>query len=236
MAQMDTDILEERIIIPGGPVPLAGRIAYPSSGQPGAVALIAGAHPLLGGHTENNIVDTVRTRLAAAGAMAMSFDYRGINRDDGSALDWQRMISEFWNAGRVPEEQLWLDDAEIAMTHCRALLEVPIVLVGYSFGGWIVSRLAERTTPAAVICISPNPAQHDLGGLDTSDMPRLVISSDNDFSCSPEDMRNWLSGLSGEVRHVLLPGAEHFFRQRESDVADAAVRFLIDIGLFKAHP
>ncbi|MCA9255109.1 MAG: alpha/beta fold hydrolase [Phycisphaerales bacterium] len=230
------DILEERLRFESDGLSLEARLAYEQHIQPACAALIAGAHPLLGGHAENNVAQSLRSDLAAAGVATMTFNYRGVIRDDGSDLDWSRMVSEFWERGSVPEEALWWRDAKSALRELRRCVEVPIVLVGYSFGCWIVSRLIDCASPAAVICVSPNPGQHDMPALRRNRGPLLVVSSDDDFSCSLDELRRWFADLPAPKQHTLIPQAEHFFRGREREVSAAATTFLVDAGLLGDQP
>lgn len=200
---------------------LNGQLAYPESGRPHWAALIVGAHPLLGAKPGNNIVDALRSSLAMNGAVTMSFSYRGTGASDSGNLDWQRMISDFWRDSHVAEESTWLEDGRSALEFLRTVVRSPIVLVGYSFGCWIVSCLHATRNAAAAVFISPNPTQHDLSGINAGGIPLLVISSDNDFSCPVEILRSWFDSLHNPKTHVLIPQGEHFFRGREAEVAEA---------------
>lgn len=229
--QTDVVILDELTRFESDGLSLEGRLAYPESANPTFAALIAGAHPLLGGREENNVADAVRTGLAAAGAVAMTFNYRGVGGSEAGGFDWERMIADFWREGRVPEEQLWLSDAKNALNHLRTIIDAPKVLVGYSFGCWVISQLAAAANPPATILISPNPTQHDLSGVDTASAPLLVVSSDNDFSCPLDSLQAWFTERHDPKRHALLPGAEHFFRQREAEVVENVCNFLNECGV-----
>ncbi|MCB9852678.1 MAG: hypothetical protein H6819_06255 [Phycisphaerales bacterium] len=230
----DAQALDELICIHCDSIRLDAQLTYPATGAPRFAALVVGAHPLLGGHAGNNVVNALRSGLGAKNAIAMSFNYRGVGGGEPTDLDWPRMISDFWKSSSVPEERLWIQDARCALHHIRSLAQAPAVLIGYSFGCHVVSELLKSDSAAASICISPNPIQHDLGGLESHPMPRLVISSDNDFSCPPEAMAAWFLKLSGNSRHVLIPNAEHFFRGREPEVVDACMAFMNDVGVREA--
>ena len=130
-------------------------------------------------------------------------------------MDSQRMISDFWKDNRVFEESLWLEDGRSALHHFKSAVTCPVVLIGYSFGCWVVSELSISSRPAAIVCVSPNPTQHDLSGLSAAAAQLRVISSDNDFSCSLEAMQTWFCKLQPKKHHTLIPQAEHFFRGRE---------------------
>lgn len=226
---VDVPTLDELIRIQRDSICLDARLTYAASGSPLFAALVVGAHPLLGGHADNNVVNALRSGLAANSAIAMSFNYRGVGGSEPTDMDWPRMISEFWKSASVPEERLWIEDGHIAVRRLRELTEAPIVLVGYSFGCRVVSDLANSETTLATICVSPNPTQNDLSGLETRTGPLLVISSDNDFSCPLETIATWFSQLSGPKHNLLIPNAEHFFRCREGEVVDGCLEFLREV-------
>lgn len=226
---VDAPILDELIRIQCDSLCLDAQLTYAASGSPRFAALVVGAHPLLGGHADNNVVNALRSGLAAHNAIAMSFNYRGVGGSDPTDLDWPRMISEFWKSASVPEEGLWIEDGHFALRRLRKLTQAPIVLVGYSFGCLVVSDLATSEATLATICVSPNPSQHDLSGLETRTGPLLVISCDNDFSCPSETIANWFAQISGPKHHLLIPDAEHFFRCREGEVVNGCLAFLHDL-------
>lgn len=224
------EILEERIRLTAGEQVVDGLIAYPSTGRPRFSALIAGAHPLLGGGAGNNIVKMLREGLSSTGA-TFAMDYPMPSSAEGSER-WERMVSEFWRTSHVPEERHWLDGGRLAFEQLQRIIDAPIVLIGYSFGCWVASELAASTGVHAVICISPNPGEHELSGLNSRKAPLLIVASDNDFSCPAPTLRDWYQPIAKPKRLDVLSGAEHFFRGRESEVLGAVRSFLVGLHLW----
>lgn len=225
------EALDEIVQFDCGECRLAGRLSYPANGRPTMAAVLMGAHPLLGGDVDNNVIAAIRHALAAHGAAALSFAYRGTRGDDSAGLDWERMIADFWRDQRVPEEALWLEDARAACRWLRTNVRARVVLFGYSFGCRLLSELLPSREFDALVCLSPNPAAHDLTNLARCGVPLLVVSSDNDFSCSIDDLRRWFEPGLPRRSLIVLHGAEHFFRNRESELTDTVLAFLSEQGL-----
>ena len=228
-----TESFEELVSIPVDGVRLEGRLAYPENRQPTCAALIIGAHPLLGGNMNNNVTTALRFGLAERGAAALTFEYRRPTEKDGAEIDWSAMLSDFWRTSHVAQEPAWRGDAGAALKYLQRAVPGPIVLIGYSFGCWALAELSAQIAAAALVCISPNPNDHDLGLLKSGAGPLLVVSSDNDFSCTPEKLKEWYDSLSGPKELICFPSAEHFFRGREDEVVRAVADLLLAHGLIE---
>lgn len=226
-----TNQLEEHVSIPGDGITLDGRLAYSENLRPACTVLLAGAHPLLGGNMSNNVVSALRAGLAARGAVALSFEYR--QPADASPDVWAAMLTEFWQSHHVKHEAQWRDDACSAARYLQRICAAPMVLIGYSFGCWAIGKSAAAPGSAAIVFVSPNPVDHDLSAIDTASAPFLVITSDNDFSCTPGQLRIWLDSLDGSYTNRELSGAEHFFRGRETELVDVIAGFLRSAGLIE---
>lgn len=219
-----TNLQEEHVSIPADGVSLDGRLAYPEEDRPSCAVLLIGAHPLLGGNMSNNVVTALRAQLAAHGAAALSFEYGAPS--GASPESWASMLSLFWHTHHVDQEPRWRDHAHWAAQFLQQVTPAPLVLVGYSFGCWVVASLAPAFHPAALVFISPNPVDHDLSSVAAVTVPMLVVTSDDDFSCTPGQLRQWLETLSGGHALHSFTGAEHFFRGREHELGDRVAEFL----------
>jgi len=219
-------------------------------------ALIAGPHPFLGGDMGNNVVSSLLKSLASQGAVTLAFDYGGVGRSEGGPTDWPSVISTFWREGTFKEEDDWADDAGSAIGSLRQwcnlvdgsfvegnfadgnfvdgnLVEgnfvegdLPLVLLGYSFGCWAVVRNLPGSCVKAIVLISPNPKQHTFEQLCDCPVPLLLIHSDNDFTCSVSEMVAWFDTIREPKTRVTISAGEHFFRGHEEQVSDAVVKFL----------
>jgi len=224
----DADICEERVRIEGNQRTLEGVLAYPFDSAPTRCVLIAGPHPLLGGDFHNNVVRALLQGLAAGESVVLAFNYGGIGQSEGGPADWPAVTSQFWRDGTFDEERDWVEDTAAAVAALRRWCDRPLVMIGYSFGCWTVSRQLGQGKVRAVVMISPNPKRHCLDGLRHGRAPLLVIHSDNDFTCSGEECAKWFQTLGEPKRRVLLSAGEHFFRGREPDLVRAVTEFLAE--------
>jgi len=193
--------------------------------------LIAGAHPLLGGNMQNNVTTALRRGLAQQGAAALTFEYRRPTNSDTNDVSWPALIDEFWRTHHVACEPVWRRDSGDALRFLRHAVSASTVLVGYSFGCWSLAELSASNSAAALVCISPNPNDHDLETLRSASAPLLVVTSDNDFSCTLDRLMEWYESLRGPKALECRPGAEHFFRGREDEIVRIVAGFLQSLNL-----
>lgn len=177
--------------------------------RPGVV--VCHPHPLYGGDMANNVVVALCRALAAAGVLALRFNFRGVGGSGGSY------------GGGIGERR----DARAALDFLAGLPEVDgsrLGLVGYSFGALVALTAADKRVHA-LVAVSP-PA----GGLDAAScrrgIPTLLVSGDQD-DIAPAARLPEMAALLGpacEVRSVA--GADHFWWGREQALATVVVEFL----------
>ena len=221
----DSTLTEERVRISGKGRELEGLLAYPAV-DARCAALIAGPHPYLGGDMLNNVVSTLVKALASQGSVTLAFNYGGVGASEGGPTDRPSTMSEFWKHGTFQAEVDWIDDAGSAIASLRQWCDLPLVLIGYSFGCWAVARNLQQSCIEAVVLISPNPTQHDFEGLSSCPAPLLMVHSDNDFTCSVPAMMTWFESIREPKTRTQLPASEHFFRGHETAVATTVLAFL----------
>lgn len=226
------EVCEERVAIRCDGGSLGGVLTYAFDSEPRWSVLIAGPHPFLGGDLKNNVVGALSRNLATAGAVTLAFNYGGIGgRGDDGLTDWSAAISAFWKEGRIAEEADWIHDTAAAIVALRGWCDRPLVLVGYSFGCWAISRNVGDRAARAVVLLSPNPGKHAFDGLDRCDAPLLVLHTDNDFACGVDEVVAWFDGLREPKTRRLLSAGEHFFRGSERAPVEAILEFLADLKL-----
>ncbi len=129
--------------------------------------------------------ERVGGRLADAGFLVVSIDNRGYGASGG-------------DRGHVESFNHYLDDVEDQLVQLRAL-EIPLLLIGHSLGGLIVTAycLDDRPAPDALVAIGPalsvdlRPAQRVmqlLGPLIRRMKPRHEIVDEWDASVFAEDL------------------------------------------------
>ncbi len=190
---------EFKTTIPGdaGAIELACRAGV----SPRAVAVIAHPHPLFGGTMDNKVVTTLARAMAAAGASAYRFNFRGVGKSQGSHDDGrgetQDMLAVISYArGQHPGLPLWLS--------------------GFSFGGAVALAAGAHAAANEMILVAPaferlvgwHMAEGNAGVPETA----LVIHGENDETVLLTSSFDW--ARSRNVPVVVVPGADHFFHQR----------------------
>jgi uncharacterized protein len=216
---MTNEIIRERVSIVGPQGALAGELAYPT-GCPRYACAIFNPHPHMGGSAANPLIAAVAAAVAESGGVSLRFDYAGV-------ADVIASMAAFWETGRAPEDPTMVADAMAAVQWLRrAVGEMPLTLVGYSFGAFVAAECVQDAGPAALAVISPTLVQHDFSSLLRPDCPPLlVVYSDNDFATPLARTQAFVASTSCPVRPHLVRGGEHFFRGVERPVAEVIAGF-----------
>ena len=215
----------ERVSIPGEAGLLAGELSYADGGDAGYLALLLNPHPHMGGSMRNGLIGHLAQDLPRSGAVVLRFDYRGVGGSEGATPDVAQSMAEFWRSGRAPEDEGMIGDARAALRWARqAAPQIPVLLVGYSFGAAAATRLLSEEAVCGAVLIAPTLRQHDFSAAAAPvTPPLLVIYSDNDFATPRDVTESWLTTLDADGRCIV--GADHFFLGLEADVAGATVTF-----------
>lgn len=222
-------IVVEGVRFPAGPYLLEGELAYREDAEaPRGGAVLAGSHPLLGGTMHNNVVRGLGDGLAERGWTTLRFNYRGVGRSQGPAVDVARHVAEFWQTSHVVGEMALCRDVQGAADFLRPIVgpAKPLVLIGYSFGCALLPSVRLPEPPAAFVLIAPPLAKHDYSEFATLKTSLLAIVSEDDFTTEPELLRQWFDRLPGEKKLVQTTRGNHFFRGRESWLVETVVEFL----------
>ncbi|AZC26189.1 MULTISPECIES: alpha/beta fold hydrolase [Pseudomonas] len=174
------------------------------------VALICHPNPVQGGTMLNKVVSTLQRTARDAGLITLRFNYRGVGASEGS---------HDMGTGEV-------DDAEAAAHWLRAKHpQLPLTLLGFSFGGFVAASLGGRLEAQGVQLkhlFMVAAAVTRLRDTDTlaQDCPLTLIQPETDEVIDPQAVYDWSGAL---VRpHELLKVAEcgHFFHGKLTDLKD----------------
>jgi len=195
--------LHERILLDGA----AGKLEVfvePREAARG-VALIAHPHPLFGGSADNKVVTTLARALRELGYATLRPNFRGVGASQGSH---DRGIAE-------------TDDLMQVHTYARQRFgALPVALAGFSFGAYVIARLARRLAdagaPAERLVLVGTAAGFITGDrvydTDAVAPDTIVIHGSADETVPLANVLEWAEPL--ELPVTVIPGADHFFHRR----------------------
>jgi len=157
------------------------------------LAVICHPHPLQGVTMDNKVVTTIARALVQRGWRVVRFDFRGVRDSAGT-----------WDEGRGE-----VDDA-LAVIAAHRVAGEPLVLGGFSFGGYVAAsaaaKLPDADKPLRMVLVAPSTVKHDAPPVieDT-----LLIHGEADDVVPLSASMDWARPQALPV--VVVPGAGHFF-------------------------
>jgi alpha/beta superfamily hydrolase len=203
--------MEQQIRFPSGALMLEGLISLPEpAARTGAV--VCHPHPLYGGEMHNNVVEALVIALRRSGHATLRFNFRGVG---GSSGEHDEGVGE-------------VDDVRAAVTALLARQPFEtLVVAGYSFGSMVGLRAgADDSRVDKLVGVALPFATRDVSFLLGVTKPKLLVSGDRDGYSPIAGLEALYAELDEPKQLAIVSGADHFFRGREAQVADAAVRFL----------
>ena len=183
----------EKVSIPGPAGKLEVAVHMPDV-APRAIAVIAHPLPTMGGTMENKIVTTLAKTFAELGFAALRFNFRGVGASNGEFDDGNGEVDD-------------------ALTVTRYALskygDLPLILSGFSFGGYVQARAAQQLHPRQLVLIAPAVTRYPMPPVPHN---TLLIHGELDEVISLADVMQWARPQLLPI--VVLPGAVHFFPGR----------------------
>jgi alpha/beta superfamily hydrolase len=174
--------------------------------NPAGVALIAHPHPLFGGTAENKVVTTLARAMRDLGCATLRPNFRGVGASEGA-----------FDGGNAETDDL---AAVLAYGRTRFGTQLPIYLAGFSFGAYVVTRLAKKLaeagTPARRLVLVGTAAGYISGDrqyeTEAVATDTIVIHGSKDETVPLANVLKWAEPLELSVN--VIPGADHFFHRR----------------------
>ncbi|MFJ2332618.1 alpha/beta hydrolase [Pseudomonas helleri] len=191
---------------------------YLDSAEPRGLALLCHPNPVQGGTMMNKVVSTLQRTARDAGFVTLRFNYRGAGASGGS---------HDMGSGEV-------DDALAAARWLRAKYpDLPLTLLGFSFGGFVAASLggrleAEGVKLAHLFMVAPAVMRlRDKDALPQT-CPITVIQPETDEVIDPQLVYDWSKDLSRP--HELLKVAEcgHFFHGKLPELKELVAPRLLN--------
>ena len=187
----------EQLMIDGPAGRLEALLEEPEAETPSFAALVCHPHPQHGGTMHNKVVYRMARGLRSTGAVSLRFNYRGVNRSEGS-----------YDEGRGE-----IEDARAALTYLRARYpDLPYVIAGFSFGSRIAHRLVCDAPGAKfVICVGMPTWYFENENIIHCATPRVFIQSTNDQFGPRDKFQPAFDTLAEPKRLIWVEAQDHFF-------------------------
>ena len=197
--------------IPGPAGRLEALLEEPEDREPRLAVLVCHPHPLFGGTMHNKVVHRIARGVRKAGAVALRFNFRGVNLSEGTHGD---LVGE-------------VEDARAALEWLRERYpELPFALAGFSFGARAVARLGSEMPGALWLLLAGFPTR--LGADDFAPdcrVPRYFVQSTHDQFGPREEMQRLFDSLNEPKRLVWIEAKDHFFADALDELETAVIGF-----------
>ena len=182
---------------------------------PLGLAVVCHPHPQFGGTLDNKVVQTIARACLGLGWASVRFNFRGVGASEGT-----------WDEGRGE-----VDDALAVIAAWRSRSEfatVPLVLAGFSFGGYVAVAVANRLDAAAkprrLVLVGPSTEKHQVEAVPAD---TLVIHGESDDVVPLAATLAWARPQNLPV--IVFPGVGHFFHGQLALLKKVIVRELRDL-------
>jgi len=200
----------ESLFLDGPAGRLEALLEEPEDQLPREAVLVCHPHPRHGGTMHNKVVYRIARGMRRAGAVALRFNYRGVNLSEGK---YDNGIGE-------------ADDTRVALAYLRSRYSgLPFSLAGFSFGSKIVLKLGCETRDALRVMAAGFPAGFEEDRkLGFCEVPRVFIQSTNDEFGPRGAMEAYFATLPGSKELIWVEAQDHFFAGALDQFEDAVFR------------
>lgn len=181
----------QRVTVAGPAGPLECAIDAPAHDAVHGVALWCHPHPQHGGTMDNKVVQTLARAAVQRGWRSVRFNFRGVGGSGGA-----------WDQGRGE-----VDDA-LAVIAAHRNPDLPLVLGGFSFGGYVATQAAARLAQPAQRLVLVAPAVVNFAAAPVP-QDTLLIHGEADDVVPLSAVMDWARPQMLPV--TVLPATGHFF-------------------------
>ena len=180
--------LKFSIPVPSGQ--LQGVVHMPQS-APLAIAVVAHPLPTMGGTMDNKIVTTLVKTFVELGFVALRFNFRGVGESSGSFDEGDGEVEDVLSVVKYARQEFG---------------QLPLILAGFSFGGYVQARAADTLHPNLLVLVAPAVGRFAMPQVTAS---TLLIHGEKDEVIPLSDALDWARPQHLVIQ--LVPEATHFF-------------------------
>lgn len=204
----------ESLVLAGPAGALEAVIEDPQPPVVERFAVVCHPHPLHGGAMTNKVTHTLARTLQEIGVPTIRFNFRGVGKSAGAFDE---------GAGEV-------EDVLAAVSFGRERWKgAHLWLAGFSFGGYVALRAAQRAGARRLITVAPAVTKRFGSPRDipVPDCPWTIIQGDADDVVDAAEVRVWTESLHPRPDLIVVPGVDHFFNGRLPDLKDAVLAGIV---------
>jgi len=198
----------QRLLVPGPAGQIECAIDLPAT-PPIGTAIVCHPHPQHGGTMDNKVVQTLARAVLQLGWRSVRFNFRGIGASQGG---WDDGVGE-------------IDDA-MAVIDAQRDASAPLLLAGFSFGGYVASQVAQRLPDGAkaaqLVLVGPSTEKQAMAMVPPE---TIVVHGEVDDVVPLSATLAWARPQSLPV--IVLPGVGHFFHGQLALLKTVIVRELL---------
>lgn len=200
----------ESVFISGPAGRLEALLEEPEHQEPQFAALVCHPHPQFGGTMHNKVVYRMARGLRSAGGVALRFNYRGVNRSEGSYDE---------GAGEI-------DDARSCLEWLRGSYpDLPYFIGGFSFGARIAQKLGCASQGPELVIVVGFPTRYlESDSFRECVAPRVFIQSTNDQYGPRDQLQPFVDSLGDHARLFWVESDDHFFASGLDRLESAVVQ------------
>ena len=206
----------EAIEVPAPHGSLEGLLRLPDMlpETPAMAAVVCHPHPLYGGTMHNKVTFRLAQALVDRGIPTLRFNFRGVGR----------------STGRFDEGYGEREDVRAALD--AVALRFPgaaLCLGGVSFGAWVGFPVGCADARVGLLMGAAVPVEL-LRADDLADChkAKLLVQGEYDEFAPEPEMRAWFVRIAEPKRLIVIPGADHLFTERQTELRQALAALLED--------
>ena len=184
------------LVLPGPAGDLQALLDEPAA-APTGVLVVCHPHPQHGGTMDNKVVQTIARAGLQVGWRVLRFNFRGVGTSAGA-----------WDEGRGE-----IDDA-MAVVQSQRVAGLPLLLAGFSFGGYVAAEVAARLpndqAAQRLALVAPSTQRQTVPDLPAAlRAETFIVHGDADDVVPCAATLAW-AGTQG-LPVTVVPGVGHFF-------------------------
>lgn len=201
----------QKRMIDGPAGQIEALLAAPKS-KPKGISVICHPHPLYGGAMSNKVTYMLASTALEHGLIALRFNFRGVGKSEGAHDQGEGEVE---------------DTAFLCNWLRQQYPDLPLLLAGFSFGGFVSLRAAAQVQPALQVSVAP-PFRYFDGRERPAHpgCPWLILHGRDDDVVAYQDTVDAVADYDPPPQLDSFDEVGHFFHGRLQDLRGSVGAFL----------